>query len=168
MDEALKKLVAQGLAALKAGGEIAAGATDEIRNDARDPQLKQALEQGNDTAKQWAQRVERALDEVGGYDRAENPIVQAHYEVSKKIRGEAADERSRDLGIIANGQLALHYWIVAFGTLRTYAEAIGMDRIAQDLQASLDEAKQADERHNEIARPLLAGQGADQGFMLNA
>lgn len=97
MDEALRQLVAQGLAALKAGGEIAAGATDEIRNDARDPELRQALEQGNQTAQQWAQRVDRALDEVGGYDRAENPIVRAHYEVSKKIRGEAADDRSRDL-----------------------------------------------------------------------
>ena len=65
-DEQLKQLVTQGLSALKAGGKVAAGATAEIENDASDEGLKQALRQGNDTSKQWMERIDRALQEAGG------------------------------------------------------------------------------------------------------
>jgi hypothetical protein len=59
-NEQLKQLISQGLSALKAGSKIAAGATAEIQNDVRNPQLKSALEQGNETSKQWSARIDRA------------------------------------------------------------------------------------------------------------
>jgi ferritin-like metal-binding protein YciE len=154
-NEQLKELIKQGLAALKAGSKVAAGATDEIQNDARDPQLKEALNQGNETSKQWVTRIDRALQEAGGAEEQQNPILEAHYEVSKRIRQQAPDDFSRDLGIIAAGQLALHYWIASFGTLRTYAAQVGLSQTEQEMQTSLDEAKQADEQHNQIARQLM-------------
>lgn len=154
-NQALTQLIKQGLAALKAGSKVAAGATDEIRNDARDAKLKAALEQGNQTSKQWMARIEQALNEAGGADEQQNPILEAHYEVSRRIRQEASDDASRDLGIIASGQLALHYWIAAFGTLRTYAQQAGLTQTAQHMQASLDEAKQADEEHTNIAMQIM-------------
>lgn len=152
----LSTLIQNGLSALKAGGEVAAKATDDILDDATDPQLKQALEQGNHTSKQWQERIERAREEAGDEGREENPILEAHYEVSKKIRGQAEDDYSRDLGIIASGQLALHYWIASFGTLRTYAEQAGLTQAAQALEACLKEAKQADEQHTQIAERILS------------
>ncbi len=151
----LKELIKQGLAALKAGGKVAAGATDEIQNDAQDAQLKDALSQGNETSKQWTSRIDRALAEAGGADEQQNPILEAHYEVSKRIRQQAPDAMSRDLGIIASGQLALHYWIASFGTLRTYAAQVGLGQTEQVMQTSLDEAKQADERHTQIAKQIM-------------
>lgn len=154
-DDALKTLVAQGLAAMKNGGKVAAAATDEIRNDARHPDLKAALEQGNQTSKQWAQRIDQALQQAGGSGEQKNPVLEGLYEVSRQIRQQAPDDASRDLGIIANGQLALHYWIAAFGTIRTYAERIGQRETAQVMQTSLDEAKAADERHNQIAHAIM-------------
>ena len=154
-NEALKTLIQQGLAALKAGSQVAAQATDEIQNDARNPQLKAALDQGNETSKQWAARIERALQEAGGAGEQQNPILEAHYQVSQRIRQQAPDDDSRDLGIIAAGQLALHYWIASFGTLRTYAAQAGLSQAQQELQASLDEAKQADEQHTQIAEQLM-------------
>lgn len=154
-NQQLNELVKQGLAALKAGSKVAAGATDEIQNDVRDAQLKQALETGNQTSKQWSQRIDRALAEAGGADEQQNPILEAHYEVSKRIRQQAPDETSRDLGIIASGQLALHYWIASFGTLRTYAAQVGLSQTEQEMQTSLDEAKQADEQHTQIAKQIM-------------
>ncbi|MDV2984767.1 UNVERIFIED_CONTAM: DUF892 family protein [Methylobacteriaceae bacterium AG10] len=154
-DDALKTLVAQGLAAMKNGGKVAAAATDEIRNDARHPDLKAALEQGNTTAQQWAQRIDQALQQVGGSGEQKNPVLEGLYEVSRQIRHQAPDDASRDLGIIANGQLALHYWIAAFGTIRAYAEHLGESETARAMQTSLDEAKAADERHNTIARTIM-------------
>jgi len=155
-DEQLKTLIQQGFAALKAGSAVAAAATSEIQNDARDPQLKSALEQGNETAKQWSERIDRALAEAGGDGEQQNPILEAHYQVSKKIRQQAPDDHSRDLGIIAAGQLALHYWIASFGTLRTYAAKVGLTQTAQGMQACLEEAKQADKQHTELAEQIMS------------
>ena len=151
----LKSLISHGLAALKAGSKIAADATADIQRDAHDPKLKAALEEGNRTSQQWASRIDRALAEAGGEGEQQNPVLEAHFQVSKKIRQQAKDDFSRDLGIIAAGQLALHYWIASFGTLRTYAAQAGLKQAEQDLQASLEEAKQADQQHTQLAEQMM-------------
>ncbi|TXN34581.1 DUF892 family protein [Methylobacterium sp. WL30] len=153
--DTLKQLVAQGLAAMKAGGKVAAAATAEIQNDARHPDLKAALETGNQVSQQWTKRIDQALQEAGGSGEQKNPVMEGLYEVSRMIRQQAPDDTSRDLGIIANGQLALHYWIAAFGTMHAYAEKVGMTETAQSMKASLDEAKQGDEAHNKIAGQIM-------------
>lgn len=164
--QSLKALVAQGLQALMAGSEVAKRATGEIQNDASAPELQEFLRQGEQQSQRWERRIARALEEIGpesGDGTDENPVLEAHYEVSRKIRGSAKDEFSRDLGIVASGQLALHYWIASMGTLRTYAQHLGMQQVAQELQSSLDEAKEADSRYTEIAEGLLGRRGMGQG-----
>ena len=158
-DQNLKALVAQGFQALRAGVEVAKTATIEIERDVKDPDLKSALQAGSKTSAQWAQRIERALAETGNADVVGNPIVEAHFEVSRQIRQKAPDDLTRDLGIIAAGQLALHYWIASFGVLRTYASALGMNQTEQHMQASLNEAKQFDQQHTELAKKLLNARG---------
>jgi ferritin-like metal-binding protein YciE len=155
--EDLKQLVKDGLAAQQAGSKVAAKATAEILDDATNAELKSLLQRGNETAKQWQQRIEQAIDEAGGVDDQDNEIIEAHYEVSKEIRGQADTDQVRDLGIIASGQLALHYWIASFGTVASYAGAAGLTQAAEALHRSVEEAKQADEQHTALAKRLLAG-----------
>lgn len=154
-DQELKVLVAQGLQALKAGSEVAKKATSEIQNDASHPELQAALQAGNKTSEQWAQRIAQALQEAGNAEDTGNPVLDAHYEVSKKIRQKAPNATTRDLGIIAAGQLALHYWIASFGTIRNYAAKLGMSQTEQSMAASLEEAKQADLQHTALAEKML-------------
>jgi ferritin-like metal-binding protein YciE len=155
-DNDLKELVSQGLSAMKAGSDVAARATDEISNDATHPDLKEALEQGNRTSQQWGDRINRAMEQTGPGQQGDNKILEAHFEVSRLIRQQAPDATSRDLGIVAAGQLALHYWIASFGTMASYLGAIGLDDAAGEMKASADEAKQADQQHTELAAKLLA------------
>lgn len=154
-NESLKTLIQQGLAALKEGSKIAAEATDDLKDDVTNSQLKAALEQGNQQSKQWATRIDRSFEAAGGKGDEENPILEAHYKVSKIVRSNAEDDYSRDLGIIAAGQLALHYWIASFGTLQSYAAQSGLSQVEQDMKACLAEAKQADEQHTSIAKQIL-------------
>ena len=154
-DSNLKQLIEHGLAAMKAGSEVAAKATAEISHDAKDPKLKDALETGNHVSKQWAERIERAREKAGRGAAHDNPIVEAHYEVSRRIREHAPDDTSRDLGIIADGQFALHYWIAAFGTMARYAAQLGMEDVAHDMKRSADEAKEADAKHSALAEAIL-------------
>ena len=154
-DDNLKQIVAQGLSAMKAGSDVAARATDEISNDVTHPELKAALEEGNRTSQQWAERIDRAVQQAGDGQQGDNPVLEAHYEVSRRIRGQAPDDTSRDLGIIANGQLALHYWIASFGTMANYLNKLGMSDAGREMKQSVDEAKQADEKHTRLAEQLL-------------
>ena len=154
-EENLKQLVTQGLLALKAGGRVAAAATDEINGSATDPELKSVLEAGNDTAEEWQTRVEQALQEAGASGEGENPILEAHYGVSKQIRDASPDAQVRDLGIIAASQLALHYWVASFGTLKAYAGKIGMTQTEQAMSQSVEEAKQADEQFTQLAAHIM-------------
>ncbi len=156
-DQNIKTLVAQGLQALRAGGDVAKKATADIERDAKHPELKAALQTGNHTAETWAQRIGRAADEAGSAENVGNPILEAHFEVSRTIRQKATDDQSRDLGIVAAGQLALHYWIASFGTLGNYAKHAGLNQAHQDMQTCLEEARQADLQHTALAEKLLAG-----------
>ena len=73
-DQAVKTLVSQGIAVMKAGSKVAETATGEVQNDSREPDLKAALEEGNRTADQWKQRIDEAEKAVGGVDETENQI----------------------------------------------------------------------------------------------
>ena len=158
-DQDLKQLVTQGLGAQKAGSRIAASAIDDVIKDATHPKLKEALEQGKKTSMQWASRIDAALQEVAGQGDAaagDNPIITAHGEVARRIRSEAKSDTARDLGIVAAGQLALHYWIAAFGTMHAYGEKLGMTTMADAMGKCVAEARQADEAQTQIAKVLMA------------
>ena len=163
VDQDVKALMAQGLQAFMAGGEVAQAAISEIHDDAGDPELLADLQASNKQSEQWAQRVQRAIEEVGfteaPSEETDNLIVEAHFETSRRLRLAAPDDLSRDLGIIAMHQVALHYWIAAFGTLLTSAPSVGFSQTVQEMQACLDEAKESDRRSTEIARKLLAAHG---------
>ncbi len=151
----LQQLITLGVSALKAASRIAAQETDEIQNDAHNPELKAALAQDIAMAKIWLVRIDRALGEVGGTTDQPNHIMQAHYEVSRRIRSQGSDNFMRDLGIIASAQRVLHYWIASFSTVGTYAMQAGMSQLEQAMQASLDEARQADEDHTRLAKRIM-------------
>ncbi len=154
-NDSLNALIQQGLAAMKEGSKMAAEATADIQEAATNPQLKAALEQDNEQAKHWTLRIERSFEAAGGKGEEENPILEANSKISKRIRSAAPDDYSRDLGLIAVGQDALHYWIASFGTIGAYAEQAGLSQVAQDLRACLQEAKQADEQYTQIAQQIL-------------
>ena len=156
----LKQLVAQALAAMKAGSDVAARVTAEISGDVTHAGLKAALEEGNRGAQQWSQRIDRARQQVGdAAGPGENAVMEAIVEVSRRIRRQAPDAVSRDLGIIADGQFALHYWTAAFGTVASYANALGMEEVAGEMKKSADEAKAADTKHTALAQQILTEGG---------
>ena len=107
-------------------------------------------------SQQWAERIARASQKVGAAGPQENRILEAHYEVSRRIRQQAPDAQAKDLGIVADGQMALHYWIAGFGTLANYAKNLGLGQTQQAMHESLEEAKQADQQHTALAEKLLA------------
>jgi ferritin-like metal-binding protein YciE len=155
----LTQLLTFALAAMKTGSQIAAEARADIRQAAQHPHLQALLDQEAATAQQWGIRLDRALAEVGGAPAPVNHVMTTHYEVDQRIRQfTAADPAVRDLSIIASGQRALHYWLSFFDSARAYAAQAGLVQTAQDLQASHDEARQADAHYARLTAQLLGAQ----------
>ena len=62
------------------------------------------------------------------------------------------DPNVHDAGLIAAAQCVEHYEIAVYGTLRTFAEQIGMNDAAILLQQTLDEEELCDAKLTEIAQ----------------
>lgn len=57
----------------------------------------------------------------------------------------------RDAGIIPAAQKVEHYEIASYGTLRQFAETLGLTEAVTLLAATLEEEKAADEHLSEVA-----------------
>lgn len=57
----------------------------------------------------------------------------------------------RDAGIISAGQKVEHYEIASYGTLRQFAETLGLTKAVTLLEATLNEEKAADVKLSEVA-----------------
>ena len=152
----VKTMLQDAIMAVQAAGEAGKHATMKIQEQASDAGLKELLQHGSKHAEAWAERLSDASAKVGGAQSQTpgNPIIDAIQQVGGKIISKAADPIARDLGIIASGQLALHYYIAAFGTMASYAQMLGMADVAQSLHTCLEEAKKGDERYTELASKL--------------
>ena len=152
----VRTMLQDAIVAVQAAGEAGRQATLKIQEQASNPALKELLQHGSKHADGWAERLSQASGKVGGAQTQTqgNPIIDAIQQVGGKIISKAADPTARDLGIIASGQLALHYYIAAFGTMASYAKMLGMEEVAQSLHTCLEEAKKGDERYTELAQQL--------------
>ncbi len=75
-------------------------------------------------------------------------------EGQETIQEDASDEM-KDAMLIASAQRAEHYEIAAYGTVRTIAETMGNQEVADLLQQTLDEEKETDEKLTEISKQIL-------------
>jgi ferritin-like metal-binding protein YciE len=68
----------------------------------------------------------------------------------------------RDLAIIAGAQRVEHYEMSAYGTARTLAEHLGLNKAVELLQETEDEEKQADETLTTVATSLYESAGQEE------
>jgi ferritin-like metal-binding protein YciE len=65
------------------------------------------------------------------------------------------EEEEGDAALIAAAQKAEHYEIAAYGTLASWAVALGQDRVVQVLTETLEEEKETDKRLTTIAQTVV-------------
>ena len=65
-----------------------------------------------------------------------------------------------DAALIASAQKVEHYEIAAYGSARTLAEEVGQPRVAELLQATLDEESATDLKLTRLAEDLVNQQAA--------
>lgn len=153
--EALRGLFIQGLQALHAAdAQCIASATDVVTG-VTDPGLRDAIEAGIRMARRQVVQLDRVFRHVGTPpDGTGNDIVEAIEMATERARRTTAGPAARDVGVIATSRLAFHYYIASYGTLRDYAQALGLAEAAALLQDMLDELEQTDRQFSRISRQI--------------
>lgn len=80
-----------------------------------------------------------------------NGITDEGAEIMKDFKGAPA----LDAGLLAAAQAVEHYEISRYGTLRTWAEELGMQDAAKLLQQTLDEEEATDQTLSELATSVI-------------
>jgi ferritin-like metal-binding protein YciE len=78
-------------------------------------------------------------------------ITDEGAEIMEEYKGSPA----LDAGLLAAAQAVEHYEISRYGTLRTWAQELGLDDAVELLQATLDEEEATDETLTEIAETVV-------------
>lgn len=68
----------------------------------------------------------------------------------------------RDAGIISAGQKVEHYEMASYGTLRQFAETLGLTEAVTLLEATLNEEKAADAKLTEVAISAVNIQASEE------
>lgn len=156
MIDTLQKLHIQGLQAIYDAEQQKIEGASQIADAVQSPELKQALEEGLQATKQRISRLEQALQEAGApTERVPNDVMKGILSVGNKIRTETTEPSVRDAGIIASAQIGMHYFIAAYGTMRAYAETLGLNEVAEMSRQTVQEIKQQDERMSQIAEGIV-------------
>ncbi len=130
-------------------------ALPEMIESASASELKEALEEHLEVTKEHVERLDRifGLLQYKASRSTCKGIKGIISEGSELVSGKG-DPSIIDAGIIAVAQKVEHYEIAAYGTVRTYAELLGKREIAQLLQETLEEEKDADTVLSSIARSV--------------
>ena len=115
-------------------------------------ELKSSLQEHLDVTRQQIARLDQIFQILN--EKATGETCKGMKGVIKEgdeIISAGGDPSTVDAGIISAAQRVEHYEMAGYGTVRTYAQLLGQSQIAQLLQQTLDEEKEADEMLTQIA-----------------
>ena len=141
-------------AILKALPKMAKKATSEDLASAFEAHLQETEGQ--------VERLEQIFKILGKAARGKKcPAIEGLIEEADEIIKEAKDDTVRDAGMLSAAQAVEHYEISRYGTLKAWAEKLGMDDVAELLNATLEEEKATDLKLTELAESEINVEAAE-------
>ncbi len=115
-------------------------------------ELKQAIEDHLVETETHVKRLEQVFELLDERPSAKTcEALEGLLKEAEEVTGEIEDEQTLDAAIISSCQTVEHYEIARYGTLACWASEIGNPEIAELLEQTLEEEKEADEKLSEIA-----------------
>jgi Mn-containing catalase len=157
-ESSLKDLLVEELEDLLNAENQLVGALPKMAEAAHEPKLKEAFEEHLRQTKGHVERLRNAFQLLG--ESSEDKTCKAMKGLVEEGQdtideGEAKDELTADLALIAAAQRVEHYEISAYGTARCLARQIGEREVAQLLSHTLGEEEGTDFLLTTITQPIL-------------
>ncbi len=143
--ENLQNLFVEQLRDLYDGEKQITKALPKLIEKANNPELKDALQEHFAVTNEQINRLDQIFQMLG--EKASGETCKGMKGVlaeGDSVVGDAEDDSIRDASIIASAQRVEHYEIAGYGTVRTYAKLLGKNDIANLLEQTLQEEKEAD------------------------
>lgn len=136
-------------------------ALPKMAKAATSPELRDAFAEHLQITEQHVSRLEEALEGLDSSARGKKCVgMQGLIEEGREHLEADGDEDVIDAALIAAAQKVEHYEISAYGSAREHANCIGHTEIADLLQQTLDEEKEADRKLTALAEDLINRQAA--------
>lgn len=119
---------------------------------AQSPQLKAGFEQHLQETEAHVDRLEKVFDLLGQPVRGKTcEAILGIIEEGKTIMDDFKDTSALDAGLISAAQAVEHYEIARYGTLKSWAQQMGMNDAVKLLDATLKEEMATDRKLTEVA-----------------
>jgi ferritin-like metal-binding protein YciE len=153
--ESLKKIFEELLQDTYSAETQLVQALPDMAKAANSEELQYAFETHLKQTKKQVERLDKIfsrlrIDKKGEKCKAMEGLV----EEGKKIIKDHNDNATRDVALIIAAQKVEHYEIAADGSLVELADVLGLDKIADILETTLDEEKDTDELLSDIAQQV--------------
>lgn len=130
-------------------------ALPKMAKKATSEELIEAIENHLAETEGHVTKVEQVFEMIGKKAVAKKcEAMDGLIKEGEEIMKETEEGAMRDAGIIAASQKVEHYEIASYGTLRTFAEILGLTDAASVLEEILDEEKACDEVLTGVAQGI--------------
>jgi len=151
----LEELLVQEIKDLYSAENQLVKALPKMAKAASDPVLKEGIEKHLEETKGHVQRLEQIASLLDASPKGKAcKAMQGLIEEGSEILEEDGDDVVKDLALIGAAQKVEHYEIASYGTARALAETLGMDEVAELLQATLDEEGATDKALTAVAEEI--------------
>ena len=131
-------------------------ALPKMAKAAQSDDLRAAFEKHEGETEEQVERLEQVFDLLGEPARGKTcpaiiGIIEEGQEIIKEYKGTPA----LDAGLLSAAQAVEHYEISRYGTLKTWAGELGLEKAVQLLEETLAEEKATDEALTELAETAV-------------
>jgi ferritin-like metal-binding protein YciE len=131
-------------------------ALPKMARAARNEDLRAAFEKHERETEQQVARLEQVFELIEEKPQGKRcPAIEGIIEEGQEIMKEYKSSPALDAGLLSAAQSVEHYEISRYGTLRTWAEAMGLGRARTLLQQTLDEEIATDGALTELAELVV-------------
>ncbi|HEX8664801.1 MAG TPA: ferritin-like domain-containing protein [Beijerinckiaceae bacterium] len=127
-------------------------ALPKMAKAAESEELREAFQTHRAETEGQIERLEQVFEAIGKRAQGKTcEAIQGIIEEGKEIMEDFAESDALDAGLIAAGQAVEHYEISRYGTLRAWAQELGLEDAAGLLEQTLEEEKKTDKLLSELA-----------------
>ena len=150
--ESMEKLLVHELKDLYSAEKQILKALPKMAKAASNPDLKLAFNTHLTQTEEHVRRIEKVFESLEGKPTGKHcKGMEGLIEEGKEILEEDMPDTVRDAALIGAAQRVEHYEMAAYGTVREFAERLGLKDVVRLLQKTLDEEGAADKLLTSIA-----------------
>lgn len=127
-------------------------ALPKMARGAEAPEVKDAFKTHKEETEVHVERLQKIFEIIGKRAQGKTcPAIDGIIEEGEEIMSEYKGTKALDAGLIAAAQAVEHYEITRYGTLKRWAEVLGMDDAVKLLDETLQEEGKTDETLTKLA-----------------